>query len=97
MNHQGLQSSSVKVRERLRQETDRKNRPGFAELKPEGEGENEASKRASQPYKHPVHGEEAATTAFKLLLMSGSNDNVPKSFGWQKKIMVWRPPQGRNL
>ena len=36
-----------------------------AELKPEGEGETEASKRASQLYKHPMHGEETATTAFK--------------------------------
>ena len=38
---------------------------GFAELKPEGEGGTEAWKGASQPYKHPMHGEEAATTAFK--------------------------------
>ena len=48
----------------LGQVIDRHEPPGFAELKPEGEGDTEASKRVSQPYKHPVHGEETATIAF---------------------------------
>ena len=48
----------------LGQEIDHNEPPGFAELKPEGKGDTEAIKRASQPYKHPVHGEETATTAF---------------------------------
>ena len=47
-----------------------------AELKPEGEGENEASKKGESTYKHPLHGEETATTARKYLLMSGSFVNV---------------------
>ena len=56
----------------LRHETDRNNPPGFAELKPEGEGETKASKRGESTYKHPLHGEETATTAFKYFPMSGS-------------------------
>ena len=46
------------------------------ELKPEGEGENEASKKGESTYKNPLHGEETATTARKYLLMSGSFVNV---------------------
>ena len=56
----------------LRQETDRNNPPGFAELKPEGEGETKASKRVRSTYKHPMHGEGTATTAFQYFPMSGS-------------------------
>ena len=68
-----LQTSAQSCKERdnvsnnrtaLGQEIDHNEPPGFADLKPEGEGETEASKRASQSYKHPVHGEETATTAF---------------------------------
>ena len=47
-----------------------------AELKPEGEGENKASKKGKSTYKHPLHGEETATTARKYLLISGSFVNV---------------------
>ena len=61
------------------------NHQGLQSFKPEGEGETGANERSSQPYKPPVHGEETTTTAFKLLLMSGSNDKVLKSFGFPTK------------
>ena len=45
--------------------SDRSKPPGFAEHKPEGKGSDWNWKGASQQYKWPVHGEEAATTASK--------------------------------
>ena len=66
MQRWSLQSNSIRAR------IDHNKPPGFAELKPEGEGTTEVRKRAGQPYKHPMHGEETATTAFKLFPMSGS-------------------------
>ena len=53
------------IEQTVEQESDRNKPLGFAELKPEGKGVIEQVKRASQHYKRPVHGEEAATTASK--------------------------------
>ena len=49
----------------MEQGIDHNKPPGFAELKPEGEGTTEVRKRASQLYNHPMHGEETATIALK--------------------------------
>ena len=78
MSHQHLHRAVRKAIEgeiksnSLRQETDCNNPPGFAELKPEGEGETKASKSVRSTYKHPMHGEETAMTVFKYFPMSGS-------------------------
>jgi len=48
------------------------NHQGLAELKPEGEGKTEMRKGGKSTYNHPMHGEETATIAYKLLPLSGS-------------------------
>ena len=47
-----------------RERIDRNEPEGLQSLKPEGEGETDASEGSSQPYKSPVHGKETATTSF---------------------------------
>ena len=60
MNHQGFAKLKPS------------NHQGLAEIKPEGEGKTEMRKGGKSTYNHPMHGEETATTAYKLLPISGS-------------------------